>query len=179
MKPMRQVEPLETIWEIPDDLWEKVEPVILEGTPPKTTGRKRVNPRPILNGIIFRLRSGCQWNHLPKTFGDDSTIHRTFQLWVESGVLNQVWSVMVEECEELEVWTGNGKQRIAPWVKLAWGGRNWPQSHGPGQGGQQAKPVGRGGWRASESSGSWSQCPRHQAAGSHPGSHCGGAASAH
>ena len=79
MKPMRQVEPLETIWEIPDDLWEKVEPVILEGTPPKTTGRKRVNPRPILNGIIFRLRSGCQWNHLPKTFGDDSTIHRTFR----------------------------------------------------------------------------------------------------
>ena len=56
MKPMRQVEPLETIWEIPDDLWEKVEPVILEGTPPKITGRKRVNPRPILNGIIFRLR---------------------------------------------------------------------------------------------------------------------------
>ena len=51
MKPMRQVEPLETIWEIPDDLWEKVEPVILEGTPPKTTGRKRVNPRPILNGV--------------------------------------------------------------------------------------------------------------------------------
>ena len=38
MKPMRQVEPLETIWEIPDDLWEKVEPVILAGTPPKTTG---------------------------------------------------------------------------------------------------------------------------------------------
>ena len=35
MKPMRQVEPLETIWEIPDDLWEKVEPVILEGTLPK------------------------------------------------------------------------------------------------------------------------------------------------
>ena len=43
MKPIGQVEPLETIWEIPDDLWEKVEPVILEGTPPKTTGRKRVN----------------------------------------------------------------------------------------------------------------------------------------
>ena len=101
MKPMGEAQSLETIWEIPDDLWEKVEPVILEGLPPKATGRKRVNPRQILNGIIFRLRSGCQWNHLPKTFGDDSTIHRTFQLWVESGVLNQVWSVMVEECEEL------------------------------------------------------------------------------
>ena len=81
MKPMGEAQSLETIWEIPDDLWEKVEPVILEGLPPKATGRKRVNPRQILNGIIFRLRSGCQWNHLPKTFGDDSTIHRTFQLW--------------------------------------------------------------------------------------------------
>ncbi len=57
VKPMGEAQSLETIWEIPDDLWEKVEPVILAGTPPKTTGRKRVNPRPILNGIIFRLRS--------------------------------------------------------------------------------------------------------------------------
>ena len=179
MKPMRQVEPLETIWEIPDDLWEKVEPVILEGTPPKTTGRKRVNPRPILNGIIFRLRSGCQWNHLPKTFGDDSTIHRTFQLWVESGVLNQVWSVMVEECEELGGVDWEWQAADCALGKARLGGRDWPQPHGPGQGGQQTKPVGRGGWRASESSGSRSQCPRHQAAGSHPGSHCGAAASAH
>ena len=40
MKAMRQVEPLETIWEIPDDLWEKVEPVILEGIPAKTTAKR-------------------------------------------------------------------------------------------------------------------------------------------
>ena len=71
MKPIGQVEPLAGGEANPDaHLWEKVEPVILEGTPPKTTGRRR----PILNGIIFRLRSGCQWNHLPKTFGDDSTV---------------------------------------------------------------------------------------------------------
>ena len=38
MKPMGEAQSLETIWEIPDDLWEKVEPVILEGLPPKTTG---------------------------------------------------------------------------------------------------------------------------------------------
>ena len=48
MKAMRQVEPLETIWEIPDDLWEKVEPVILAGTPPKNhrsqAGQPKANP---------------------------------------------------------------------------------------------------------------------------------------
>ena len=75
-------ETLETIWEVPDELWERIEPIILEEDPPKARGRKRSDPRQMLNGIIFRLRSGCQWNRLPKELGDDSTIHRTFQRWV-------------------------------------------------------------------------------------------------
>ena len=53
----------------------------------------------MLDGIIFRLRSGCQWNRLPKEFGDDSTVHRTFQRWVERGVfvgLQQLWN-----CDDL------------------------------------------------------------------------------
>ena len=55
-------ETLPTIWEIPDDLWEQINPVILEMDPPKSTGRKSVHPRRILDGIIFRMRTGCQWN---------------------------------------------------------------------------------------------------------------------
>jgi putative transposase len=90
-----------TIWEIPDELWVKVEKVLTELSPPKPTGRKRVNPRSILNGIIFRARSGCQWNKLPREYGDDSTIHRTFQKWVRLGVFVELWSVMVRECDEL------------------------------------------------------------------------------
>ena len=45
-------------------------------------------PRKMLEGVIFRMRSSCAWNHLPKELGDDSTIHRTFQRWVERGVLD-------------------------------------------------------------------------------------------
>ena len=76
---MGKQETLETIWEVPDELWERIEPIILEEDPPKARGRKRSAPRQMLNGIIFRLRSGCQWNRLPKELVDDSTIHRTFQ----------------------------------------------------------------------------------------------------
>ncbi|MBM3216939.1 transposase, partial [Candidatus Poribacteria bacterium] len=25
--------------------------------------------------------TGCQWNRIPKEYGDDSTIHRHFQAW--------------------------------------------------------------------------------------------------
>ena len=99
---MRKGETLDTIWEVHDELWERIEPIILEEDSPKARGRKRADPRQMLNGIIFRLRSGCQWNQLPKEIGDDSTIHRTLQRWVELGVLCRMWGVLVEGCEELD-----------------------------------------------------------------------------
>ena len=79
---MLEEKPLPTIWDVPDGLWERIEPVILELDPLKAKGRKRVDQRKMLEGIIFRMRSGRQWNHLPQELGDDSTIHRTFQRWV-------------------------------------------------------------------------------------------------
>ena len=69
--------------------------------PPESTGRKRVHPRRILDGIILRMRADCQWNRLPRELRDDSTIHRTFQRWVELGVLERIWAMLIEECEEL------------------------------------------------------------------------------
>ena len=99
---MGKRETLPTIWEIPDDLWERIEPVILQLDSPKPKGRKRVNQRMMLEGVIFRMRSSCQWNRLPKELGDGSTIHRTFQRWVERGVLEGVWAVLIEECRELD-----------------------------------------------------------------------------
>jgi hypothetical protein len=39
----------------------------------------------VLDAIIFRLRTGCQWNHIPSVYGDDSTIHRCFVRWCRLG----------------------------------------------------------------------------------------------
>ncbi len=94
--------PLPTIWRVPDELWEKIEPILAEYDPPKRTGRPRVDRRAVLDAVvIFRLRTGCQWNRLPKEFPDDSSVHRAFQRWVGLGVLERVWASLVEECEEL------------------------------------------------------------------------------
>jgi putative transposase len=98
---MKKRETLDTIWEVPDELWERIEPIIMEKDPAKSRGRRRADSRQMLNGIIFRLRTGCQWNRLPKELGDDSTIHRTLERWVELGVLSRMWAVLIEECEEL------------------------------------------------------------------------------
>ena len=91
---------LPTIWEIPDELWKRMAPLILEMDPAKEPGRPRANPRNVMDAIIFRIRTGCQWNHIPRVYGDDSTIHRTFQHWVEIGLFPQLWALLIEECEE-------------------------------------------------------------------------------
>jgi putative transposase len=60
--------PMPTIWHVPDELWEKIEPILKEHDPSKPTGRPRIDQRAALDAIIFRLHSGCQWNRLPKDF---------------------------------------------------------------------------------------------------------------
>src|SRR5208337_127281 len=65
-KPRRK--PLGTIWEISDELWRRIEPILLDFWPKKPTGRKVANWRKMLNAIIFRMRSGCQWDQLPERY---------------------------------------------------------------------------------------------------------------
>ncbi|HKB38010.1 MAG TPA: IS5 family transposase [Gemmataceae bacterium] len=92
------------MWEVDEHLWERIEPILLEDAPPPPKGhggRPRIDLRAAFNGIIFRLRSGCQWNKLPARFGDDSSVHRWFQRWCRNGVFEKIWAILVEECDEL------------------------------------------------------------------------------
>jgi len=102
-KPRRKPKskPLGTIWEIPDALWERILPILLKFWPKKPTGRRTANWRAALNGIIFRMRTGCQWEQLPRKFGPKSTVHDWFQRWCAGGVMEQIWAALVAECDEL------------------------------------------------------------------------------
>ena len=97
----RRPEVLPTIWRTPDDLWSMIKPVLDQFDPPKHFGRKRIDQREALDAVIFRMRTGCQWNQLPREYPDDSSVHRTFQRWVRLGIFDRIWAVLVEQCEEL------------------------------------------------------------------------------
>ena len=97
----RSAKPLATIWEVSDELWTMIERVAEELDPDPEMGRPRTDPRAGLNGIIYYLRSGCQWNHLPREFGDDSSVHRQLQRWMKKGVFERIWAWLVERCDEL------------------------------------------------------------------------------
>jgi putative transposase len=94
--------PAPTIWEIPDDVWPIIQTILDVHYPAKPKGHRRVDLRRVLNGIIFRLRTGCQWNRLPEAFGDDSTVHRHFQHWCQLGIFTHLWAALVEACQELQ-----------------------------------------------------------------------------
>jgi len=96
-----RAEPLPTIWRSDDALWEKVEKVLEEFDPPARFGPERIDQRKALDGVIYRMRSGVQWNHLPREFGDGASVHRTFQRWVKRGVVRRLWAVLLEGCEGL------------------------------------------------------------------------------
>jgi len=81
-KKKKKLKTLPAIWQVPDELWNKIQAIIQQYDPPKHTGRKRIDLRAALDAIIFRMRTGCQWNsrHRPR-------IHRRIYAWTRPMII--------------------------------------------------------------------------------------------
>jgi putative transposase len=132
--------PLGTIWEVPEPLWLRIKPILEEFWPKKRTGRRPANWRLILNGIIFRMRTGCQWDQLPRRFGPKSTVHDWFQRWVEGGVFEKIWAVLISECDELRAVEWKWQAADGALGKARFGGSSRSEPDRPRQGWHQAEP---------------------------------------
>ena len=81
-----------------DKQWEVLQPLIPYQSFEKG-GRPRANDRKTLNGIIWVLRTGAQWNELPKKYGSASTAWRRLKHWEETGVWNKIWKKLLQILE--------------------------------------------------------------------------------
>ncbi len=81
--------------ELTEKQWEGIAPLIPE-LPRRTEGRGRpwAESRSLLNGMLWVLRTGAQWEDLPRRYGTKSTCHRRFQQWVEEGVFEQILTAL-------------------------------------------------------------------------------------
>jgi len=68
--------------------------------PNNTIWRPAVSFRKVLDGILFVLRTGCQWKMLPKEYGSGSTCHRRFQQWSSSKVFERLWTRLLKEYDQ-------------------------------------------------------------------------------
>jgi len=66
-------------WTVSDEFWEKVEPLVPPAPSHAKGGRTRMDDRKAFAAIVYVLRTGIQWNALPRELGASSTVHDRFQ----------------------------------------------------------------------------------------------------
>jgi transposase len=90
---------------VSDELWAVVEPLI-----PKVErryrypGRKRIDDRRVLSGILFVLKTGIGWEHLPQEMGCGSgmTCWRRLHEWQRAGVWQRLHELLLAKLQEAE-----------------------------------------------------------------------------
>ena len=87
-------------WRIPDPLWERIEPLLpVVERRYRHSGRKRLDDRKVLCGILFVLYTGIPWRYLPKElgFGSGMTCWRRLRQWNEAGVWQRLHELLLAE----------------------------------------------------------------------------------
>ena len=82
--------------DLTDEEWALVEPFI---PPAKRGGNKRtVNVREVVNGLMYVLSTGCQWQAIPKDLPPRSTVYDYFDLWNWDGALDRIHDALYLRC---------------------------------------------------------------------------------
>ena len=87
-------------WIVSDGLWERIEPLLPRMQRRfRYPGRKRLDDRAALQGILFVLHTGIAWRHLPLElgFGSGSTCYRRMVEWQRARVWERLHALLLSE----------------------------------------------------------------------------------
>jgi transposase len=99
------------VWQLSDSFWLRINPLLprpksrLRGRGKKRKnigGRPSADRRQVMAGILYVLRTGCQWNAAPIEFGSGKTLHRYFQFWSRARVFKRMWRAGLQEYDEVK-----------------------------------------------------------------------------
>lgn len=88
--------------DLTDEQWSLIEPLLPPRTPKRADrpGRPPTDARSLWNGILWVLRTGAQWNELPRKYPPYQTCHRWFQGWVKDGTFRAVLRELARDLKE-------------------------------------------------------------------------------
>lgn len=87
-------------WELSDEVWERAQ-ALLPAEKARKIGRPRRNDREMLGAILYVLRTGIQWNALPREIGASTTVYDRFRAWERDGFFQRLWAAGLSEFDEL------------------------------------------------------------------------------
>ncbi len=123
---------------VTDELWEVVSPLLPRRRAQPKGGRPWVDNRATLNGVLYVLRTGIAWRHLPTELGWGSgvTCWRRLREWQRRGVWRKLHQVMLERLAQA------GQ---IDWTRAALDSRSLPAKRGePRPGGTRPTRAKRG-----------------------------------
>ncbi len=98
-------------WVVTDQFWQRVEPLAPQRAPSPNkqyvrkpgAGRPAKPARQVFEGIVYVLRTGCQWKALPaERFGRASAIYKRFLEWEKVGFFESLWKAGLAEYDDME-----------------------------------------------------------------------------
>ena len=87
-------------WVVSDELWERIEPLLPRGERRfRYPGRRPLDDRRVLQGILFVLHTGIGWEHLPQElgFGCGMTAWRRLRDWQQAGAWARLHELLLAE----------------------------------------------------------------------------------
>jgi putative transposase len=97
---MRKRNDMGEAWRVPDVLWRMVLALLPAEQPKPKGGRPHADLRRVLDAIFYRLRTGCQWQAIPRSLAPSSTAHDYFQRWQTAGVFFRLWHVALKQYDQ-------------------------------------------------------------------------------
>jgi transposase len=84
--------------DVTDAEWALIAPLI----PParRGGGKRKVDMRQVVNGLMYVLSTGCQWRAIPKDLPPKSTVYGYFDLWTYDGTLDRFHHALYVKCRE-------------------------------------------------------------------------------
>jgi transposase len=108
-----------------DAQWARIELLL----PKDVRGKKRVNDRRVLSGIVHALKCGGRWADCAEVYGPKKTIYNRFVRWSERGIWENIFSALAgaedaperlfidSSCIKVHRCAGGGKG--GPWLMVS------------------------------------------------------------
>ena len=84
--------------DLTDEQWRLIEPILPIPAPGLLApGRPPQDTRAILNGILWKMRTGAAWTDLPDPYPSHQTCYRYYCAWNKSGLINKIIATLFQD----------------------------------------------------------------------------------